>query len=38
MSGAGPSFYSILSKTESIIMKKKIEDNTNTKCFSLDLL
>jgi len=38
MSGAGPSFYSILSKTESIIMREKIESNTNTKCFSLDLL
>ena len=38
MSGAGPTFYSILSKTETKIMKNKIENITNANCYDLGLL
>ena len=38
MSGAGPSFYSILSKDESKKMKYLIEKNSNAICYILKLL
>tara|TARA_B110000116_G_scaffold37259_1_gene29384 strand:- start:206 stop:1030 length:825 start_codon:yes stop_codon:yes gene_type:complete len=38
MSGAGPSFYSILSKEESKKMKYLIEKNTNAICYIQNLL
>jgi len=38
LSGSGPSFYSILSKEESIKMKYLIENNTNAICYVQKLL